>query len=162
MSAPDEAGLGGASRRTWAVVELAPEQTHALRLTVLRADTESKAVEFAEDALPGAVHLGLEVDGVLAAVSSWIPKPFAQQPHRAAIQLRGMATAREHQGAGVGGALLESGVERARMAGAELVWANARDSALGFYARHGFATVGAGFIDEATTKLPHHVIVREL
>jgi hypothetical protein len=38
------------------------------------------------------------------------------------------------------------------------VWARARDTALGFYRRHGFEVVEPGFVDEATA-LPHHVIV---
>jgi hypothetical protein len=41
------------------------------------------------------------------------------------------------------------------------VWANARDAALGFYLRHGFAIDSDGFI-EPVTELPHHVIVRRL
>ena len=39
--------------------------------------------------------------------------------------------------------------------------ARARDSALGFYAKHDCRVVGDGFID-ATTELPHHVVVRDL
>ena len=37
------------------------------------------------------------------------------------------------------------------------VWANARDTALGFYARHGFEVLEPGHVD-ATTGLPHHHI----
>ena len=42
-----------------------------------------------------------------------------------------------------------------------IVWANARDAALRFYERHGFAVHGDGFVD-ATTQLPHHVVVRRM
>ena len=44
----------------WLVVELTAEQTHPVRLAVLRADTPTKEVRFAEDDWPGAVHLGQE------------------------------------------------------------------------------------------------------
>ena len=149
------------SARSWSVVELTAAQTHPVRLAVLRADTPTKEVSFAEDTLPGAVHLGIEDTGTLVATSSWIPRPFAGAPDRAAVQLRGMATLHAWQGTGVGAALLQAGVDRARVAGAELVWANARDAALAFYLRHGFEVSGDGFVD-ATTQLPHHVVVRLL
>ena len=77
------------------------------------------------------------------------------------MQLRGMATLQSHQRRGVGAALISAGIERAMAIGAEVVWANARDAALAFYLREGFSVQGDGFID-ATTQLPHHVVVRRL
>jgi GNAT superfamily N-acetyltransferase len=70
-----------------------------------------------------------------------------------------MATLQRLQGQGVGALLVEAGCARASAGGAHLVWANARDAALGFYLRHGFVVDSEGFI-EAVTELPHHVIVR--
>ncbi len=140
------------------VVELSADETHPLRLAVLRHDTPTKDVSFAEDHDPGALHLGLRVAGELVATSTWIPRPYNDQP---AMQLRGMATAHHLQGTGLGGQLLNAGCERAAAAGARLVWARARDAALDFYLRHGFVVEGEGFVD-ATTKLPHHLVVRHL
>ena len=140
------------------VVELSPEETHPLRLAVLRHDTPTNDVSFAEDTDPGAVHLGLRIAGELVAVSTWIPRPHNEQP---AIQLRGMATAAQLQGNGLGSRLMQAGLERAAATGARLVWARARDSALDFYQRHNFVVEGDGFID-ATTQLPHHLVVRTL
>ena len=42
-----------------------------------------------------------------------------------------------------------------------VVWARARDTALPFYVRHGFSTVGVGYVD-LTTGLPHHDVIREI
>jgi GNAT superfamily N-acetyltransferase len=151
-----EHGAGGRH-----VVELSAEQTHPLRLAVLRADTPTKEVSFAEDTWPGAVHLGLEERGELIGTSSWIPRPWAGEPDAPAVQLRGMATLQRVQSTGVGEALLRAGLERAAADGAALVWANARDAALAFYERNGFSVVGDGFVD-ATTQLPHHVVVHRL
>ena len=141
-----------------AIIELAAEQTHPLRLAVLRFDTVTKDVVFPEDTWPGARHLGMLVDNELVAVSTWVPRPHHDQP---AVQLRGMATSRAAQGHGHGGALLEGGCERMAAAGTTLVWARARDAALEFYLRHGFEVAGDGFIDQ-NTQLPHHLIVRSL
>ena len=92
-----------------AIVELTAEQTHPLRLAVLRFDTVTKDVVFLEDTWPGARHLGARVGGGLVAVSTWVPRPHHGQP---AVQLRGMATSRAAQGLGHGGTLLEGGCER--------------------------------------------------
>lgn len=140
------------------VVEIAADDTYELRLQVLRNDTPSAIVTFAEDDLPGTFHLGVrDADNHLVAVSTWILRPFREEP---AVQLRGMATAARVRGQGAGVILLEAGCRRAA-ATAPLVWARARDTALGFYLRHGFVVDGEGFIDEQTMK-PHHVIVRRL
>jgi GNAT superfamily N-acetyltransferase len=72
-----------------------------------------------------------------------------------------MAVDPVRRGHGSGALLLAAGLERAGARGADVVWANARDTALAFYERHGFRVVGDGFVD-ATTALPHHRIVRTL
>jgi hypothetical protein len=41
------------------------------------------------------------------------------------------------------------------------MWADARDSALGFYRRAGMEVVGDSYITEATG-LPHHTVVLDL
>jgi len=140
------------------VVEIASSDTHPLRLSVLRFDTPTKEVVFAEDDWPGAWHLGLRRDGMLVAICSWVPRPHGDRP---AVQLRGMATDRALQGTGLGGVLLQQGCSIAAERGFSLVWARARDAALAFYLRHGFVVEGDGFVDQ-TTQLPHHLVVREL
>ncbi|MGD9995297.1 MAG: GNAT family N-acetyltransferase [Ilumatobacteraceae bacterium] len=145
----------------WTVVEITTEQTHAVRRAVLRQGTPTDDPRFDEDDWPGVVHLGAFEAGVLVGTSTWVPRSPADRPSVPAVQLRGMASLRSHQGRGVGGALLVEGCRRAVERGAELVWANARDTALGFYRSHGFAVVGDGFVDP-TTQLPHHVVERRL
>ena len=140
------------------VVELTPEETHPLRLAVLRFDTPTKNVVFPEDTWPGAFHLGVRLGDKLVGTSSWVPRDHHGQP---GVQLRGMATSRRLQGSGLGGLLLNAGCERAAAGDAVVVWARARDAALAFYLRHGFEVEGDGFIDEAT-QLPHHLVVLHL
>lgn len=141
------------------VVLLSAHETHPLRLSVLRHDTPTKEVRFAEDEWPGTWHLGLRAAGELVATSSWVPRPH--DGDATAVQLRGMATARHLQSTGLGGVLLEAGCAEAQTRGHRTVWARARDAAQGFYERHGFVVEGEGFIDEAT-QLPHHVMIRRL
>src|SRR5512143_236457 len=86
------------------VVELAAADTHPLRYAVLRVGTASSVVIFDGDEEPDTVHLGMrDADGTLVAVSTWIPRQYRGE---AATQLRGMATAPEVRGRGVGSLLL--------------------------------------------------------
>ena len=154
--------MSAASADELRVVEISTADTHALRRAVLRNGDPARSVDFPEDDLPGTFHLGVR-DGAdrIVATSSWVPRPSAEFPDASAVQLRGMATDASMQGTGVGGLLIEAGVERCASAGFDLMWARARDSALAFYAKHACRVVGEGFVD-ATTELPHHIVVRDL
>ena len=78
---------------------------------------------------------------------------------RAAVQLRAMAIDLRCEGEASGGCWWSTGWRGLAADGVELVWANARDTALGFYVGLGFDVVGEGFVDPATA-VPHHRIVR--
>ncbi len=148
-------------------------QVLPLRLAVLRDGTPSQDANYSEDELPGAVHLAIREqtgvtstdgtfsNGLVIATSTWIPRPYPLDqatPPPVAVQLKGMAVAKAAQGQGLGAALLVAGIELATDLGAKCVWARARDSALYFYERRGFKTVGEQFIDEATG-MGHHIVV---
>lgn len=70
-----------------------------------------------------------------------------------------MAVEPSLQGTGLGSRLLDAVVERCRDAGAEVVWADGRDSALGFYRRHGWSVEGDGY---DKVGIPHHTVVLDL
>ena len=140
------------------VVELTASETHHLRRRVLRDGIPSSDVTYTQDALATAWHLGVRRGAMLVGVSTWAPEPWPDAPTASAIRLRGMAVDQTEQGTGVGAILLAAGVDRARLTGAALVWATARDRVLGFYERCGFTRVGDGFVDPLTG-LPHHRIV---
>lgn len=143
------------------IVELDAAATHPLRRSVLRDGTASDVVVFDGDDESTTFHHGAIVDGELVAVATWLWRPYADQAERPAFQLRGMATAPPQRRSGVGGRLLEEGLDRCRSAGAEVVWARARVGALSFYLGRGFRTVGDEYVD-STTGLPHRDVVRDL
>jgi GNAT superfamily N-acetyltransferase len=142
------------------IVELTAAETHPLRAAVLRNDTPNRDVVLAGDDEPTTFHLGArDRAGRLVGVSTWLARPLPGGDGSPGVQLRGMATAPAVRGRGFGDALLDAGITRARSVTPEaIVWARARDTALGFYRRHGFEIVEPGFVDE-TSALPHHVIV---
>jgi GNAT superfamily N-acetyltransferase len=144
------------------VVNVPVDDIYGLRFEVLRRDTPSDNVHFAQDGDPETWHLAVRDEtGAVIAASTWSPAPFPDRPNEPAIQLRGMAVSADHRGRGLGRAMIAAGVDDARRRGAVLVWAHARDSALDFYIANGFEVVGAGF-RTTDTDLPHHRIVQQL
>ena len=138
------------------------EDVKPLRLDVLRRGMTNRTIDFDGDDDPTTVHLAAFDDaGGIVGVSTWMRRDCVDRPGQAAVQLRGMATARHLQGSGIGAELLAAGAEWARDNGVRVVWANARDAALDFYVRHGFDVVGEGFVEEVTS-LPHHRVIRQL
>ncbi len=137
-------------------------EVRPLRLEVLRAGMANQTVEFDGDDEVTTVHLGaFDQSDNNIGVSSWMQRAFQPEPDLKAVQLRGMATATHRQGHGIGGLLLDAGLKNAQENGFDVIWANARDAALNFYNRHGYITVGEGFI-ETVTQLPHHKVVKYL
>jgi GNAT superfamily N-acetyltransferase len=144
------------------VEEVRVEELYELRMEVLRRDTPSNNVHFAQDGDPETRHLAVrDESGTVIAASTWSPSPFPDRPDDPAIQVRGMAVIAGHRGRGLGAAMIAAGLEDARRRGAVLVWANARDSALDFYVANGFEVVGDGF-RTVDTDLPHHRIIQQL
>jgi GNAT superfamily N-acetyltransferase len=141
------------------VTEITAADTYPLRRQVLRPGFPESVIVFEGDDRRGAFHLGaFDESDALVGIVTFFPSPFEG---RDAWQLRGMAVVPGLQGTGVGRALLATGVARVRSAGATLLWANARDTALGFYERHGWKVVGDGF-EYGPARLPHHVAVLDL
>ena len=143
---------------TWTVEEIGVSDTHDLRRRVLRPGAPVERLTYAGDAVEGAFHLGLRQGDRLVAVGTFFPEARGERP---AARLRGMAVEPALQGTGAGRVLLTAGIERLRTEGYDLLWAQARDTALGFYERIGFRVVGDGYLT-ADTGLRHHDIELDL
>ncbi|PZS20445.1 MAG: N-acetyltransferase [Pseudonocardiales bacterium] len=141
---------------------LAEERTRTLRRAVLRPDLPPDA-PLPGDELSGGVHLAaVDGDGAVLGTCFVYPDPCPWLPERAdAWRLRQMATADGHRGRGIGGAVVQAGIEYATAQGARLLWCNAREPAVPFYQRHGFAIQGAVFTNERHP-IPHQRMWREL
>lgn len=144
------------------VVRLQTSETYDLRTAVLRADTPTSDPKYAEDTKQGTVHLGIfDENKNLIATSTWVINPWQHDLLVTAVQLRGMAVATIHQKSGLGKLLLDAGITHAKTLDAKYIWAKARDTALAFYLRNNFVSVGDGFT-EGVTQMPHHLVVKEL
>jgi len=139
-----------------------------LRHAVLRPGRPESASVYPEDGYAvhvAAYHCG---DGaeVLAGCATVFPEAWpgasvgpgwVRAPQPAAWRLRGMAVDPARHGCGVGRLVLAAVVDAAAGAGAPLLWANGRTTALGFYERLGWSVVGEEFI-AADSGLPHKPI----
>jgi ribosomal protein S18 acetylase RimI-like enzyme len=134
-------------------------ETYDLRARVLRGGNLAEAV-VPDDDLPGAWHLGARQSGMLLGVASFYPRPCPRATTLDAVQLRFMAVDPATQRRGVGRELLNHAIGELRAGPVRLLWANGRDTALGFYRREGFEVVGEGFIHEPG--LPHHLVTLDL
>jgi GNAT superfamily N-acetyltransferase len=131
------------------VVSIAAEDTWPLRRRVLRPHQEGDAVVLGGDDDPRAAHLGArDASGTIVGIATISPQACPWAPDRAgAWRLRGMATADEQRGRGVGALVLGAALRHARERGASLVWCNARVGALVFYGRAGFVAAGERYVD---------------
>jgi GNAT superfamily N-acetyltransferase len=133
-------------------VEVIPGQlSRELRRSVLRPHYAVDAL-LPGDSLPEAVHLGaFAVDGedrVLASACLIFPEPCPWLPDVTAWQLRSMATDPAWRGAGAGSQILRAAKQISADAGATVLWCQAREPAIPFYRRNGFAEFGELFDTE--------------
>lgn len=115
------------------------------------------------DGVPGALHLAArpEAGGPVVGAAVLIPTQYPLHPGRPnAWQLRGMATDPQWRDVGVGSAVLAAAVREVIARGGELIWCQAREGAIGFYARHGFQGEGDRFV-HAETGIVHLHMWRE-
>ena len=129
-----------------------------LRHSVLRPGRPSTASHYDADA--GAVHVGAWESDEIVGCGTVFPQAWdGPPPEPLAWRLRGMAVRPDRHGQGIGRLVLTALVDAAAEAGAPVIWANARSTALPFYLRQGWQIAGEEFVT-AATGLPHFPILR--
>jgi predicted GNAT family N-acyltransferase len=127
------------------VDEVPAAVTYDLRRAVLRPGGGD--VVWAGDVDPATFHLATRApDGRIVGVVRFSPAPC---PWRSDVispwQLRGMATDPAVRGSGAGRALVVAGLAAVAARGGDLVWCDARETAVGFYGLMGFTVVTEPF-----------------
>lgn len=144
------------------IVEVEAAETYDLRRAVLRQGRPDVVIALPEDLQPATLHLAaVDADGRIIGVVTAFPEPCAWRPGRRAWHFRQMAVTAPLQGQGVGRELMAALLDHARAAGVEVLWAQGRDAAIGFYTRIGFEICGNGYI-HGVSQLPHHDVVCDL
>jgi GNAT superfamily N-acetyltransferase len=130
-----------------AVRQISAAESRELRRSVLRPGQPSGTEQPGEDQ-PGVVHIGAYDGEDLLSACLIFPEPCPWLPDEPAWRLRGMATDPQRRGAGAGTAVLHEAERVARAAGASLLWCQARETAIGFYLRHGWTPFSTLFDTE--------------
>ncbi len=125
--------------------QITPAETIPLRHAVLRPGRVVEEARFPGDNNSTTAHFGAFKDGELLCVASLFRIEFPDEPGVTAFQLRGMATAPEARGIGLGTAMVQACIKFGRDKKTGLLWCNARTSAAEFYRKLGFEVVGKEF-----------------
>lgn len=138
--------------------EIKAEDTYAIRKAVLRKNM-TLSHEMPGDHDPETVHLGVYDENKLLCTGSFM-KNNRDEFTGHQYQLRGMATAEGSQRKGYGRILLEKAEDFFKVRGIDLIWCNARVSALEFYKKSGYETIGEVFVVPQIG--PHYVMFKRI
>ncbi len=131
-----------------------------LRRRVLRQNDPTAFAGDARDAEAASMHFAGLLDGRVVVSASFYPSVAPIRDELASYQLRFMAVDFDAQGHGYGTEVLAVAEKALRDVGAEQLWANARDTALGFYEATGWEIVPGSENISVETQLPHHKVAK--
>jgi GNAT superfamily N-acetyltransferase len=137
-------------------------ELYELRRRILRKNDPEAIVDEPRDHEATSVHFAGQLDDVVVVSASFYPTTAPVRENLASYQLRFMAVDIDAQGHGYGARVLSAAEDALRDLGAEQLWANARDTALGFYTATGWEIIANSANVSAETQLPHHKIVKLL
>lgn len=144
------------------VARVSADQLHDLRRRVLRDDDPEIYHPDPRDSDPTSRHYAGFIGSRLVVSASFFPSAPPMNPSLVAFQLRYMATDFDVQGRGYGARVLAFAEEDLRALGVGQLWANGRDTALGFYETVGWLRVEGSEHLSPETMLPHTVIYKRL
>ncbi len=130
--------------RTYEIRRVPGDLTYPLRQQVLRPHQTLDEVRFRGDDDPETGSFAaLTEDGTVVGTATVRRAACPWRPDRSdGWRLRGMATAPERRGQGVGARLLDAVVAHLVRNGGGLLWCHARTPARAFYERAGFTAYG--------------------
>ena len=127
------------------VKKINAEETYAVRQKVLRAGKPIETCYFDGDHDGSTAHFGcIEKQAIIAVVSVFKCKSNYFEDHTQ-YQVRGMAVLEIFQKKGFGEQLLNAAEAFCIQEKANLIWFNARETAVLFYKKAGYEVFGAAF-----------------
>lgn len=141
--------------------EISSKDTLTLRNELLRPGKDVSTCIFEGDDAPSTRHFGaIDEAGNIVAIVSVYRKDNTAIKEENAYQIRAMATGSACRGQGVGRLLLTAVEEHAKSEGSSLIWANARSSVVGFYAKAGYRLASSEFDVDGIG--PHYLVLKSL
>jgi len=133
-----------------------------LRRRVLRSNDPTASVDDERDGLDDSVHIAAFRGSQLVGGGSFFTAAAPVNVSVPSVQLRYLAVEPDHQGRDVGSAVMLAAETVLASRGVVQIWANGRDSALGFYRSQGWSVVPGSEHVSTETGLPHTVIFKVL
>lgn len=132
-----------------------------LRAKVLRPGLPLEKSGYPQDSLDTTFHICALVNQNVASCGTFVSAvtgffPNAKNPY----QLRGMATDPKYQGQKLGQKIIQEGEKILKEKKSELLWMNARVSAIPFYEKCGYQQIGEVF--DIPDVGPHIIMFRHL
>jgi ribosomal protein S18 acetylase RimI-like enzyme len=142
------------------IKEISAFETIIVRHPVLRFGKPIESCQFEGDDLPTTSHFGLFYEDQLSAVISVFKAKNILFLEENQFQIRGMAVLEQHQKKGFGDVLLKYCENQIRNNKGEIIWFNARQTAIGFYEKYQYQKIGDGF--EIADIGIHYVLFKKL
>ncbi len=140
---------------------ISESQTLPLRNDILRPGKDVAECIFPGDDLATTKHFAAmspeqQIIGIVSVY--WQSNPAIDATK--CYQIRAMATDEAHRQKGLGILLLQAAEEYAKSQGADVIWANARQSAVGFYHKAGYQLASDEFVIPDVG--PHYLVTKSL
>lgn len=129
----------------YTIKQITAIDTYKIRQAILRPGQPIETCYFVGDNLETTYHLGLFSKKKLIGVNSFFKNSNPLFPERSQYQLRGMAVLKNQQAQGLGQAILKHGEQMLKSMNANLIWCNAREVAIHFYAKNGYQVIDSPF-----------------
>jgi GNAT superfamily N-acetyltransferase len=129
------------------------EVTHGLRREVLGWVVPTTCIDNDD-----AAHLALMRGDAVVAVVSHTKWPCPDELGKPARYFWGMAVDASYRRQGAGRRLVSAVADQAHAAAESVMWADARESAVGFYVACGARVLGAPYLDEVTGLVDRRVV----
>jgi len=127
------------------ILPISAKECLPLRQEVLRNGKDFSFCKFKGDTLNNTCHLGAFKQQNLVGIVSLFEAKLTHFKTASQYQLRGMAISPKFQGHGIGKSLLIAAENWLIKKQIELVWCNARTSALDFYKKQHYQSLGEEF-----------------
>lgn len=142
------------------VKEIKAEDTYPVRHSELRKGRPLEECKFVGDEIKTTIHIGGFYQNQLIAVATFLKQNHTDHNFQNAYQLRGMAVVREYHKKGFGKILLTFAETLLLRKSIRCIWMNARISAVAFYKKLGYNTIGDVF--EIPKIGAHYVMFKKL
>ena len=127
------------------IKNISSTDTFPVRQPVLRPGKPIESCQFDGDELPSTSHFGLFINEKLIGVVSVFTNKNTIFSIENQFQIRGMAVLPEFQKKGYGADLVKHCEEFVKNQKGNLIWFNARENAVPFYEKLGYAILGVPF-----------------